>query len=125
MNTLDTILILLGILFLHWIGDGVLQTDKMAKGKSSNWEDLLDHTVMYSFVFFIGSMIYFAFTMTYAIAFFSIITFFFHTATDYVTSRINSKLWKDGKVHNFFVSVLFDQFLHFVQLFLTFYFLTQ
>jgi hypothetical protein len=51
---------------------------------------------------------------------FGFITFIFHTITDYFTSRLNSKLWKKGDVHNFFVSIGFDQVLHYVQLFLTY-----
>ena len=52
--------------------------------------------------------------------FFVGITFVCHTITDYFTSRLNSKLWAKGDVHNFFVSVGFDQVLHYVQLFLTY-----
>jgi hypothetical protein len=54
---------------------------------------------------------------------FSTLTFIFHWSTDYVTSRLNSKLWAKGDVHNFFVSVGFDQVLHYAQLFLTYYLL--
>jgi hypothetical protein len=32
---------ILVILFIHWLADFVLQTDKQAKGKSKNWSDLL------------------------------------------------------------------------------------
>ena len=52
--------------------------------------------------------------------YFVIITFICHTVTDYFTSRLNSKLWAKGDVHNFFVSVGFDQVLHYAQLFLTY-----
>jgi len=36
------------ILLIHWVADFVLQTDKQAKGKSKNWNDLLSHTVSYT-----------------------------------------------------------------------------
>ena len=52
--------------------------------------------------------------------YFPLITFITHTITDYFTSRLNSRLWAKGDVHNFFVSVGFDQVLHYVQLFLTY-----
>jgi hypothetical protein len=52
------------------------------------------------------------------------ITFICHTATDYYTSRANMILWEKKNVHGFFVSVGFDQFLHYVQLLLTFYLLS-
>jgi len=53
------------------------------------------------------------------------ITFICHTATDYFTSRVNAKLWEKGQVHNFFVSIGFDQYLHYIQLFVTFYYLSK
>lgn len=40
-----------------------------------------------------------------------------HTITDYFTSRLNTKLYKANKIHEFFVSIGFDQILHYVQLF--------
>lgn len=62
-------------------------------------------------------------TINYNMYWFVPITFIFHTITDYFTNRLNSKLWAKGDVHNFFVSVGFDQCLHYVQLFLTYYLL--
>jgi len=56
---------------------------------------------------------------------FFLITFVAHTITDYFTSRLNSKLWAEGKVHWFFVSIGFDQILHYIQLFSTYQILTK
>lgn len=80
---------------------------------------------------------------------FVLITFVCHTITDYFTSRLNSRLLpkttlvtlntrylggggnemlcypKGSSHHNFFVSIGFDQVLHYTQLFLTYYFLTK
>ena len=117
------------ILLIHWFADFVLQTDKQAKGKSKNWNDLLSHTFTYSITFFgllsllnplfnIGITFYQGF-------YFFLITFITHTITDYFTSRLNSKLWIEGKVHNFFVSIGFDQVLHYLQLFLTYWFIVK
>ena len=114
---------------IHWFADFVLQTDKQAKGKSKNWNDLLIHTFAYSITFFgllsllnplfnIGITFYQGF-------YFFLITFITHTITDYFTNRLNSKLWIEGKVHNFFVSIGFDQVLHYVQLFLTYWFIIK
>jgi hypothetical protein len=110
------------ILIIHWFADFVLQTDKQAKGKSKNWGDLLMHTGNYSVIWLlIGSFIFNDINVVY----FSIITFIAHTITDYFTSRLNSKLWAKGDVHNFFVSIGFDQVLHYIQLFTTYYLLTK
>jgi membrane-bound metal-dependent hydrolase YbcI (DUF457 family) len=110
-----TILILL-ILFIHWVADFVLQTDEQAKNKSKSFNHLVSHTIIYSACWV--SLI--PWLGWYNTALFVSITFFCHTVTDYFTSRLNSKLWQEGKVHNFFVSIGFDQLLHFTQLIITF-----
>lgn len=131
------------IIFLHWVADFVLQTDKQAKGKSKNWRDLINHTSVYSLVWLlVGGFIYLHQFKPYDQVhnnmmnaywqhwiprglLFVLITFICHTITDYFTSRLNSKLWAKGDVHNFFVSVGFDQVLHYIQLFLTYSLLKQ
>ena len=117
------------ILLIHWFADFVLQTDKQAKGKSKNWSDLLQHTFNYSGIWFMVGLLYIIPTpsviLFWKVVTFFIITFITHTITDYFTSRLNSKLWSEGKVHNFFISVGFDQVLHYVQLFLTYWLLTR
>jgi len=116
---------ILGIIGIHWIADFVLQNDKMAQGKSKNWNDLLSHTSTYSLVWFVTGVSLCITTDVKAVSviWFWAITFISHTATDYCTSRVNSKLWEDKKVHQFFVSIGFDQCLHYTQLFLTYWYL--
>lgn len=115
------------IIVIHWVTDFVLQSDEDAKGKSKYAKNLLNHTVSYSVLWFTPLVIYYAVinaynTIGFHLAFdFVVITFIFHTITDYFTSRLNAKLWEEKKVHNFFVSIGFDQVLHYVQLFITFY----
>ncbi len=122
MNILEII----AILAIHWYADFVLQTDEQAQGKSKSWAFLLDHTSTYSILWFLVSIAYFItyendLSIALSKAFiFTGITFVIHTITDYYTSRLNSKLWAAGKVHEFFVSVGFDQLLHFTQLLLTY-----
>jgi hypothetical protein len=119
------------IIFIHWIADFVLQTDWQAQNKSKNNYALLSHTSNYSLVWLLPMCLVFgkmkegATTewIIWSTFYFSMITFVVHTVTDYFTSRLNSKLWSQGKVHYFFVSVGFDQVLHYGQLFLTYYFL--
>jgi len=123
---LKTTIIVLGILFIHWFADFVLQTDEQAKGKSKNWLPLLEHTLAYSLCFYVAVPFWAMNSPDYVEwtgSLFVLITFVSHTITDYFTSRLNAKLWKDQRTHAFFVSVGFDQLLHFTQLLLTFYFL--
>lgn len=113
------------IILIHWFADFILQTDKQAKGKSKNWSDLLSHTANYSLLWTTIGMLYtiISLNVSWNWLLFGLITFIAHTITDYFTSRLNSKLWSEGKVHNFFVSIGFDQVLHYVQLFTTYYYL--
>jgi hypothetical protein len=115
MTTLEVLI----ILFIHWVADFLLQTKQMAtmKSKDTNW--LLIHVAVYSFTwFFIG-----AFFDPLKSALFFVITFMCHFITDYFTSRWTSKLYRDSKFYGFpsFFSVIgLDQWIHYVQLFLTY-----
>lgn len=122
-----TLIEIFSILLIHWFADFVLQTDKQAKGKSKNWIDLLSHTIIYSCTWILLPLILLCFNIivSHKIIYLIPITFVLHTLTDYFTSRLNSKLWSKNKVHLFFVSVGFDQILHYLQLFLTYYLLTK
>jgi len=120
---------ILGIIVVHWFADFVLQTDSQAKGKSKNWSDLLSHTATYSLVWCIVFAFLFlvspwtvdqAFNM---VILFPLITFVFHTVQDYITSRENSKVWEEKKIHKFFILIGFDQLLHYAQLFITYWLL--
>lgn len=125
--------VVFSLLFVHWIADFILQSDWQAKNKSKNNEALLRHTISYSMCFMFPIVILIGIenpTLKYAdyvrlTLEFTIITFICHTITDYFTSRLNTWLLSKNQTHYFFVSVGFDQILHYVQLFLTFYYLTK
>jgi len=112
------------MLFIHWIADFVLQTETEAKNKSKNFKYLLLHTFSYTLIWFVFCLIYVGVTGNERMLFFVPITFFTHTFIDYYTSKVNTLLAqeakKTNKYHNFFVSIGFDQWLHFAQLILTF-----
>lgn len=138
------------ILIVHYVADFVLQTEKQAQGKSNNWNDLLGHTLTYSIIWIIPIGILTIYNISckniepilYGLIFF-IVTFVCHTVTDYFTSRFNKKLLPERKLidvavyrnqsfvyfpkgenyHKFFVGIGFDQLLHYIQLFLTYYYL--
>lgn len=124
------ITVIIAIFIIHWLADFVCQSDKQAKGKSTSILDLLSHTITYSFIWLLLGTIYMSFQPDQYInvVFFVGITFGFHTLTDFFTSKLNSKLWKDSvryskSPHNFFVGIGFDQMLHYIQLLLTYYYL--
>ena len=107
--------IIIWLLFVHWVADFIMQSDWMAQNKSKRWDALLIHCFTYGLT--VASM-----TLN---PMFGLINGLIHIPVDYITSRINSKLWADKKVHWFFVSVGFDQFIHFVTLILTWEFLVK
>jgi hypothetical protein len=119
------------IFICHYIFDFIMQDEKWALGKSKNWNDLLTHTVVYSVLWIIPiTILGDAFNLYTPIMLFAIpITFFFHTATDYITSREVSKKFENkhygSSIPNFgaFSIIGLDQVLHYIQLFLTYYFL--
>lgn len=118
--------IVLGILLMHFIADFLCQTDYMAVNKSKSNKALLLHTSTYSVLMLIGVAIMLPVEiMGIGAVKFAAITLIVHTVQDYITSRVNSKLWADKKVHWFFVSIGFDQLLHYTQLILTYYWLTK
>jgi hypothetical protein len=121
---MKVLIVILAILFIHWFADFVIQSDEDAKGKSTSLKHLLSHTFDYSLVWHFVMLVLILLDILPIVFFwFAPITFIIHTMTDYCTSRLNSILWDKGDVHNFFVSVGFDQFLHYVQLFGTFFIL--
>lgn len=92
------------ILILHFIGDFVLQSDRIAKNKSKSVIILTEHVSIYMVVMSLISPIY------------GVINAVLHFIVDFITSRITAHLWKNGKTHLFFVTIGFDQMLHMMQL---------
>lgn len=116
------------IFIIHWIADFIFQDEKWALGKSKNWKDLLAHTFMYSFIWLIFGLII---VNNINVLYFFLITFMLHTITDYFTSRIVSKKFAKQEygsaIPNIgaFSWIGFDQVLHYLQLFGTYWLLTK
>jgi hypothetical protein len=117
------------ILFWHWVSDFVAQTDEMAKGKSTSNKWLTKHIVSYGNHMLFGSLPFLVFgiiigvNLALPIVSFILINCLLHWVTDYFTSRWTSRLWKEQDVHNFFVVIGLDQFIHMFCLITTYYFL--
>jgi hypothetical protein len=115
-----------GIFFIHWVADFIYQKDEDAKGKSTSLKHLLSHTTTYSLFWFVPVYILYVSGMLPMVFFlFPLVTFIAHTITDYFTSKWTARLWKEGRTHDFFVAVGFDQLLHYIQLFGTFFILVK
>lgn len=124
-----SILLLIGLLVSHYVGDFILQNNRMALEKSKNWWTLAEHVFLYSLCFvWLGRN-------------FTAITFVLHFLTDAVTSRLTAKLWfidmlnePDVEIANgafvgkfnenrhwFFCMVGLDQLIHSITLLLTYW----
>lgn len=117
--------VFLSIMFAHWWADFVCQTDEMATNKSTDIWWLTNHAASYAFyvlLWTIGIMGIYCYTNdsnlpeTFLMLSFTGAIFIAHWVTDFITSKITAKLWKEKKIHKFFVVIGFDQWLHAVQL---------
>lgn len=103
-----TLTLMLVLVWLHFVADFVLQSDRVAVGKSGSNKILAEHVLIYSLPFiWLGG----GFVAVNAVA---------HFATDYISSRVTSRLWKEQKRHWFFVVIGVDQAIHLSTLFITY-----
>lgn len=96
------------LVWLHFIADFILQSDKVAKNKSKSNKTLAFHCSIYAMpLLWFGPL-------------FASINGVLHFLTDWITSRWCSKLYYKGERHWFFVVIGFDQALHLTALILTY-----
>lgn len=121
-----TILALLGIMFTHFVADFLFQTHEMSMKKSKSVKWLSYHVIVYSLVTMVLWFILFPSEMASSWMWLKVLglTFGSHWITDFFTSKWTSKLYAKGAVHNFFVVIGLDQFIHCTTLFMTYYFMT-
>ena len=116
--TID-IVVVVAVLWAHFVGDFILQSDYHAVNKSKSNLALFEHVLFYSLpLTFVGFLIPVSIAWIIANA-------VMHAAIDYVTSRISSRLWKQDKRHWFFVTIGADQSLHFTCLFVSYLWLVN
>lgn len=126
------IIIIITIMFGHWLSDFVLQNNKQKPNRDRKLSKkirnlvkyLLPHTLIYSLILTIFVLIlqlfklFVVFSIIKLILFF-IITYITHFITDFCVTMINVNYLKKNKRHKYFVSIGLDQFLHYVVLFIT------
>ena len=118
------------ILIAHFIADFVMQSDEMAKGKSTCNIWLFLHVLVYIIVLYFSLRGYAEYIQdtispTGYIFGWAVLNGIAHFITDYFTSRWTSSLWKQGRTHDFFVVIGLDQCIHTITLFTTAYWLLQ
>lgn len=104
------VLIILLLVWIHFIADFILQDDYVAINKAKDNTVLVFHTMVYGLCFaWFGPL-------------FMLITMVSHGMVDFVTSRGTSRLWSANQRHWFFCLIGFDQALHMTVLILTYQF---
>lgn len=88
------------VLFVHFIADFILQTNKMATNKSTSTKWLTSHILAYTLVMSVFGIK------------FAIVNGLIHYIVDFITSRLTSYFWKKGDRHKFFIVIGLDQFVH-------------
>ena len=103
---------LIALLAIHWLADFVLQSQWMSVNKSKRLDALASHVATYTGILFVGSALVFGVREMAPLVLFVGVNGILHLATDFVTSRITSRLWQQQREHLFFVAVGFDQLIH-------------
>lgn len=123
--------VIITIVIFHWFADFVMQRSDDAINKSKSFYHLVNHSFLYSVLWFFP--LSFIFIDNLDSISFVVITFLLHTLTDYFTSKKTSEEFKYQhfgrnklpRTFDFFVTIGFDQVLHYLQLFLTYYLLNN
>jgi uncharacterized membrane-anchored protein len=122
--------IVLALLATHFVADFVCQTHEQATNKSKSNYWLSMHVATYTLVLAACTFAILAIfvpnemeTSGLQALIYAVFNGGLHWLTDYVTSRINARLWSEGRTHDFFVGVGADQLIHYTCLLVTFHFL--
>lgn len=111
-------------LLVHWVGDFVLQTRHMAMRKSTSNYYLGMHVTVYTVTTILAWWLLFMIVGLSVSPWLYLASgtaiFVMHFITDYITSRMTTKFYKAEKNYAFFTTVGFDQWLHYVQIFIVF-----
>jgi len=102
--------LILNILFAHYVGDFICQTKWQATNKSKNILALLLHVTTYSLTIF--AILWYQFDLN-TLVYWTLLNFIGHFAVDFVTSKITSHFYTKGNMHPFWITIGFDQFLHY------------
>lgn len=114
--------ILLVIVVVHFLGDFVFQSSKMATGKSKSLKWLSIHVGVYALISLISFFVLGNFYGSFLVGFYWWITnVLLHFIVDFFTSKITSRFWEQKNMRFFFVMIGFDQLIHSLCLISTFF----
>jgi len=95
--------------FCFWIADFVLQSRRIAENKSKNFNILVEHIIIVTCTLFVTLLVI---TDVKTAGNISIVNGASHLIIDFITSRITTYFYINNKIHAFFTTIGFDQFLH-------------
>lgn len=98
------------LLLTHFVADFMFQTHWQASNKSKNNLALLQHVTTYMIGLAFGSALIFGIGPAWC--YFVLGNALLHFATDYVTSRFTARFFARKDLHNGFVVIGLDQWIH-------------
>lgn len=119
---METLLIIY-LLFIHWVSDFLLQNDWMATNKSKKISALLAHTFIYStffvIMFWLGGLMGIIPIVSLSVLFeLLLILFASHSLIDYLSSKTTTRLYANKRYRAFFDVIGFDQLMHYATIFM-------
>lgn len=128
MTDFNTLTLVVFLLFVHWVGDYVLQTRKQGNTKHTDILQLFYHVQTYSLfliaMLFVGNLTNFMGQLNpLNILIYGTMNFLLHFTTDFFTSRAVKRLWENKQEYQTFVVMGLDQFIHVISLLATLQFL--
>jgi hypothetical protein len=123
-------MVLILLFFIHFVADFVGQSQEIATRKSHSINAMLYHIMTYSFITFgliqfiyiidlITNNTMYVFTSFIIILKYTCIIGLLHGLTDIFTSKIAKHFYNQNNLHAFFVTIGFDQFIHYTSIILT------
>lgn len=114
------------ILIAHFVADFIFQSEYMAKGKAKNIKPLIQHGLMYTFIFTLMSLLMANDIKVETLVLFGLFSGILHTWVDLISSKFASRAYAKGNMGGpvpnlgFFAIIGLDQLTHYLMLFAAF-----
>jgi len=108
-----SITVIMVIKISHWLGDFPAQSNNMATKKSSSIKWLFLHSLTYTGIITIPFVLFgFVFNCLLLAISLALANGILHFLIDYVSSKFTSQYYKENRIHDFFVIIGLDQYIH-------------
>ena len=119
-------LVISGILAVHFVADFVFQSSQMATNKSKSIKWLSIHVAVYGLVSLLSTLVVSKTLFNWGdVMMWWALNVLLHFIVDFFTSKVTSKLWEQKKMRLFFTMIGFDQLLHNICLIGTYYYFLE